>query len=295
MLMKFTNFMKVVRMVQGFIGGATSYEEQSLEEIILDIENWCEYTKNRKEFLVLRKDKLKEIGFWDNIPFNFQMTLETTIMYFDTVIHDLHLVKNSIVNSMVSDREIKLLRKIGVKAREFNKEYGQTYREEREWKKYGEPDFKIAEEMYAKGRDYFVTMQDASNAAARLEDYMSDSKVVNNIISVGGNISNSQIQQNTTNSSQNMAVDCDFDYSKVLEVLNEIKQYFDIKEFDKAFGENSAKVKQLVAETIEMANEKEEPSKIKKALSLLRDLAVGISGSIIATGICAMIQQLPMK
>ncbi len=282
-------------MVQGFIGGATSYEEQSLEEIILDIENWCEYTKNRKEFLVLRKDKLKEIGFWDNIPFNFQMTLETTIMYFDTVIHDLHLVKNSIVNSMVSDREIKLLRKIGVKAREFNKEYGQTYREEREWKKYGEPDFKIAEEMYAKGRDYFVTMQDASNAAARLEDYMSDSKVVNNIISVGGNISNSQIQQNTTNSSQNMAVDCDFDYSKVLEVLNEIKQYFDIKEFDKAFGENSAKVKQLVAETIEMANEKEEPSKIKKALSLLRDLAVGISGSIIATGICAMIQQLPMK
>lgn len=279
-------------MAQSIFGGMTSYEEQSLGDILSDIENWCDYTTNRKEFMIQRKNKLKEVGFWDNIPFDFQMTLETTIMYFDTVIHDLHLVKNKIVNGVISECEVKLLKKIGAKARDFNKEYGQTYREERGWKKYGNPDFKIAEEMYGKGRDYFVTMQDAANAAYRLEDYMSDSNIVNNILSVGGNINNSQIQQNTTHSNQSMLMNLDFDYSKVLEVLNEIKQYFYIKEFDKTFGTDADKVKQIVIETIEMVNEKEEPSKIKKALNLLKDLAIGASGSIIATGICSMIQQL---
>lgn len=279
-------------MTQGLIGGATSYEEQSLEDIISDIESWCDYTRNRKEFIIQRKNKLKEIRFWDNIPFNFQMTLETTIMYFDTVIHDLLLIKNMIINGLISEREVKLLRKIGIKAREFNKEYGETYKEEHEWKEYGNVNFRIVEEMYGKGRDCFVTMQDASNAASRLEDYMSNSNVVNNMLSVGGNINNSQIQQNTTNSTQSMAMD--FDYNKVLEVLNEVKQYFDVKEFEKAFGSNSDKVKQIVIETIEMANKKDEPSKIKKALHLLLDLGVGVSSSIIAMGICTMIQQLPI-
>lgn len=279
-------------MVQGIIGGATSYEEQSLKDISSDIEYWWDYTKNIRKFMIQQKNKLKEIGFWNDIPFNFRITLDTTIKYLDTAIHDLQLVRGSIVNHVVSKREVNLLRKIGEKSKEFNREYGQTYLEEDEWKEYENIDFKIAEEMYRKGREYFVTIQDASNAAYRLEDYMSSSNVVNNILSVGGNISNSQIQQNTTNSNQSLSIGLEFDYGKVLEVLNEIKQYFDIKEFDKVFGTNTDKVKQIVTETIEMVNEKKEPSKIKKSLNILRDLAIGTSGSIIATGICSLIQKL---
>lgn len=48
---------------------------------------------------------------------------------------------------------------------------------------------------------------------------MSNSNVVNNMLSVTGNISNSQIQQNTSNSSQYMSKSLNFEYDKALRVL----------------------------------------------------------------------------
>ena len=42
--------------------------------------------------------------------------------------------------------------------------------------------------MYAKGRDYFVTLQDADNAASRLEDYMSNQNVNNNTLNISGDV-----------------------------------------------------------------------------------------------------------
>ena len=36
-------------MAQGIFGGATSYEEQSLNDILEDVEKWIEYTDKRFE------------------------------------------------------------------------------------------------------------------------------------------------------------------------------------------------------------------------------------------------------
>lgn len=39
---------------------------------------------------------------------------------------------------------------------------------------------------------------------------------------------------------------------------------------------------------------KEEPTKIKESLSVLKDLAIGVSSGVIANGIYALITQLPI-
>ncbi len=45
-------------MSQGIIGGATSYEEQSLIDILNDINNWIDYTSDRKAFILAHREEL---------------------------------------------------------------------------------------------------------------------------------------------------------------------------------------------------------------------------------------------
>lgn len=282
-------------MAQGIMGGLTSYEEQSLPDILRDISNWIHYTSERKAFMLKQKDELAKSKYWEKIPFDFQLTIITSISYFDTIIHDLELVKRSIEKNRITKREVVLLRNIGIKAVEYNREYGKTYKEDRRyWHDYGNPDFIIAEEMYGKGRDYFVTIQDTANAAYRLEDYMEKGQVINNSLNISGNITGSQIQQGTIGSKQTMSVENNFNYDKVLETLNKIQKTLNSSDFLEDFSENAEQVKAIVVEAIEMVHKKEEPSKIKKALNTLKDLAIGVSGSIIASGIVALISQLPI-
>lgn len=62
-------------MVQGLIGGMTGYEDQSLNDILEDINKWIGYTTEIKQYIEDGISTLKERGYWNNIPFNFQMTL----------------------------------------------------------------------------------------------------------------------------------------------------------------------------------------------------------------------------
>lgn len=282
-------------MAQGIFGGATSYEEQSLQDILDDIIGWIQYTTERKEFILAQKSIVEKSGFWEKIAFDFQMTILTTITYFDTILYDLNVVKLSLEENRITEKEVNLLRNIGIKANSYNTEYGRTYREDkRYWHEYGNSDFKEVEKIYGKGRDYFVTMQDACNAAARLEDYMEKGQVVNNTLSIQGSVLGSQIQQGTMNSTQTMEIVNSFDYDEVLDVLCKIKRSTQNEDFDMDFGEKSVEIKQIIDETLSMIETKEEPTKIKKMLSTLKDLAVGVSGSLIASGIYGLITQLPI-
>ena len=47
-------------------------------------------------------------------------------------------------------------------------------------------------------------------------------------IQIGDNVRDIQIQQNTSNSTQEMNISGEFDYKKVLDVLNEIKEYVEM-------------------------------------------------------------------
>lgn len=159
-------------MAQSIFAGMTSYEDQSIEDVISDIKSWIAYTEDTKEYLLRNIDILKENRFWDNIPLNFQATLLSSIRCQNTFLHDLKLIMNAIEQDQLSTREVNLMKKIGINSIEYNINYGKSYKDESDWKKYGDSDFKIAENLYAKGRDYFITMQDASNLSSRLNDYL---------------------------------------------------------------------------------------------------------------------------
>lgn len=115
-------------------------------------------------------------------------------------------------------------------------------------------------------------------------------KVGNNYtLNITAPVSNLQIQQGTTNSSQTFASSKDFDYDEITRFLERIRKY---PLTDEEFGDNTAKIKQVVSETERAVEAKESPSKIKALLETLRELTIGISGSLIASGIASNIPTL---
>lgn len=280
--------------MQGIIGGATSYEEQSLKDILNDIDGWYTYTDHIKKYIIEQRQTMIESGFWDKVDFDFKLTIETSITYFDTIIHDLSIIRASIDKGCVTQKEVKLLRNIGVKAHEYNAEYPKTFKQSYGWRDYGNPDFEPAENSYAKGRDFFVTLQDAANAASRLEDYMENGNIINNNMNINGNISDSQVQVGNINSSQNINITTNFDYEKVLDVLKEIKEYIEMPKFKETFKDETDNVISLINSSIKAVENKENPSLIKKSLNIIKDLAIGATGSLIASGILSLLQTIQL-
>lgn len=162
------------RMAQGMIGGMTNYEDQSIGDILEDIKGWISYTEEIKNLIETGINILKENSYWSNIPYNFQATLLSSIRCQNTFLNDLQLVVNAIEQDKLSVREVNIMKRIGKNAIEYNIDYGKSYKEESRWKEYDNKDFRVAENLYAKGRDYFITMQDASNVSGRLPDYINN-------------------------------------------------------------------------------------------------------------------------
>jgi hypothetical protein len=117
-------------------------------------------------------------------------------------------------------------------------------------------------------------------------------KSMNNLVTVYGNMSGSQIQQGTNNSTQSMVMKRLFDYDQILDALEKLQNTMKNQGFDKDFGKDAEPVKLIVEETLQLVKQQGEPSKIKKALESIKNIAYGTSGSIIAYGIIELIKQL---
>lgn len=113
-------------------------------------------------------------------------------------------------------------------------------------------------------------------------------------IVIGDNANGIQIQQNSSNSSQKMTNTIGLDYEQVLKVLAEIKEYFEYPKFQETFGDNTENVKAVVESTIDAVKKEEDEGLIKKSLHILKDLAVGAAGSLIASGILALLGTIPI-
>ena len=111
-------------------------------------------------------------------------------------------------------------------------------------------------------------------------------------IIIGDNANGIQIQQNSDGAMQEMTTSQTFNYDKALEVLKEIKEYIDFPQFQTTFKENSENVKAIIEDTIKAVENKEDVGIVKKSLRILKDLAVGASGSLIASGIIALLGTL---
>ena len=113
-------------------------------------------------------------------------------------------------------------------------------------------------------------------------------------IVIGDNANGIQIQQNSDGAMQEMTNSQTFNYDKALEVLKEIKEYIDFPQFQTTFKEKSENVKAIIEDTIKAVENKEDVGIVKKSLRILKDLAVGASGSLIASGIIALLGTLPL-
>ncbi|MCI6637660.1 MAG: hypothetical protein SOT60_10405 [Bilifractor sp.] len=279
--------------MQSSIGGATDYSEQSCNDILKDIQNWIVETQKIDVYMNEHLNMAKVSGFWQKVDCDFQITLLASTRFFKTIISDLRQVESTIQRDCISESEVRLLRNIGNKAVEYNDEYGKAYHRNHWWQDYDNPDFKVVEDMYREGRDFFVSLQDAQNASSRLEDYMNmDHSNKTITVNFNGNVSGSQIQVDTRNSVQNN-VDETFPYNDVLKTLREISKYKEslVNDLQSKGEEFSHKLDILIEQT----QKKEKPSIIKNGLNTLRDFLLGVSESLAASKVLYMLKQLPLK
>ena len=126
------------------------------------------------------------------------------------------------------------------------------------------------------------------------EELRRHNEIVAALKEAGDNANGIQIQQNSDGAMQEMTNSQTFNYDKALEVLKEIKEYIDFPQFQTTFKENSENVKAIIEDTIKAVENKEDVGIVKKSLRILKDLAVGASGSLIASGIIALLGTLPL-
>ena len=115
-------------------------------------------------------------------------------------------------------------------------------------------------------------------------------RIVNNTNNFYGEAKGVQIQQGTNNSSQNQTIIQDFNYDKVKEVVGQIRKYDSM--FDEEYGENASELRNKIGEIEELLQKRENPSKIKALLTEIKNLSIGVAGSLIASGIVTAISSV---
>lgn len=112
-------------------------------------------------------------------------------------------------------------------------------------------------------------------------------------IQIGDNAHDIQIQQGTVSSSQTISkIEQEFDYEKAEKIIRDIASYTQYPQFVETFGENSETAKATI-ENMLVAVEKKEDKRIIKSLAMeLKNLAIGVVGSLIASGIIAQLGNL---
>jgi len=119
---------------------------------------------------------------------------------------------------------------------------------------------------------------------------MKKEQVTNNTLNISGNVSHSQIQQNTVNSSQKLSVDSETDYDSILGIVKEISKYEPM--FEETYGQKSTQITDTLNELKEAIAKKDSPTKIQSLLTFLRDTTSQVASGIISTGILTLLSQI---
>ena len=115
-------------------------------------------------------------------------------------------------------------------------------------------------------------------------------RITNNTNNFYGEVTGVQIQQGTVNSSQSQSVNQGFDYDEVAEIIEKIKKYDSF--LDDEYGENALEIRNKIDEIEYLVQKKENPSRIKTLLSDIKNLSIGVTGSLIASGIVTLLSRV---
>lgn len=115
----------------------------------------------------------------------------------------------------------------------------------------------------------------------------------NSGISIGDNASNIQIQQGTAGSSQTINnTEQTFDYEKAAKIIKDIASYIQYPQFAETFGVNAETAKEMIQSMAVSIERKEDQKLIKKLATGLKNLAIGVTENLIASGIVTQLEQL---
>lgn len=121
--------------------------------------------------------------------------------------------------------------------------------------------------------------------------YMSEQqKIINNTNNFYDKVTGVQIQQGTNNSSQEQTVMQEFDYDKLTKILEQIKKYDST--FDNEYGEKAPEIRSKIDEIETLLQKRENPSRIKILLADIKNLSIGVAGSLIASGIISLVSAI---
>lgn len=149
-----------------------------------------------------------------------------------------------------------------------------------------------ASSMYISGRlDIYLTMVGIDYFQDKEKKYQ-EVCMSSNTNNFYGNVSNIQLQQGNVNSIQTQTVTAveTLDFDRVSEFVTKIKKYDSLLEDE--FGDKAMEVRQKITEIDALVQKKENPSKVKMLLMDLKNLSIGVTGSLIATGIVEGIKLL---
>lgn len=147
--------------------------------------------------------------------------------------------------------------------------------------------------MFISGEmDIYLTMEGI--------EYFKDKEGIEQVEQMNGNVNyfygpvnNMQMQQGTVNSTQTQTITTEsVDFDKVVEFVEKVKKYDPLLEEE--YGEQATEVREKLEEISSLVQKKENLGRIKSLLIELKNLSVGITGSLIATGIVEGIKLLFM-
>ena len=103
-----------------------------------------------------------------------------------------------------------------------------------------------------------------------------------------GDINGLQIQQGTVNSTQNQMIDQGLKYDDIQKIIDQINKYDSLIETE--FGEKASELRDLIVELKDQIEKRDNPRLIRRILEDIKSIALGVGGSLIASGIVTQIQ-----
>ena len=79
----------------------------------------------------------------------------------------------------------------------------------------------------------------------------------------------------------------EFDYEAVGKIIEQIKRYDNM--LDTEFGKSADELRGKLDEISELVQKRDNPGRIQILLNDIKNLAIGVSGSLIASGICGLL------
>lgn len=128
--------------------------------------------------------------------------------------------------------------------------------------------------------------------AEKEENNMSQTNKEAVSIVINGTVENSNISVNSSNIHQEVqqTTNKEFDYDMVKTALKEINNLVSMSDFNSDFGEKADEVKSLLERLVTEVEKKQNPGLIKAGLIKIKNLASGVTGSLIASAIFEVIK-----